>query len=73
MKRIILNFYMDDSGSSHLNRRDRAHARVQPEDCFALGGVLIAEADVGIVKGQHALFCKEWAVMAANQDLFSKG
>ena len=57
----IVNFYMDDSGTRHPDRkpgRRPAHGH----DYFALGGVLIDEPDEERARGQYDTFCRKWKI-----------
>jgi len=56
----VLNFYMDDSGTRHPDKKPS-----RPEgygDFFALGGVLIQEEDESLARDLHAHFCDRWAI-----------
>ncbi|HHY50480.1 MAG TPA: DUF3800 domain-containing protein [Alphaproteobacteria bacterium] len=56
-----LNFYMDDSGPRHPDRkpdRKAAHGR----DWFAFGGILINDEDEPRARALHADFMKRWSI-----------
>ncbi|WKZ28743.1 MAG: DUF3800 domain-containing protein [Patescibacteria group bacterium] len=53
--------YIDDSGSRFPDRRP-ALARTDGMDHFALGGVLIAEADIASVHEAFFGFCTKWNI-----------
>ncbi len=57
----VLNFYMDDSGTRHPTHRPGKKAR-HGHDWFALGGVLVREADEPRVRDLHAAFCRSWDI-----------
>ena len=59
MTKKKLNLYIDDSGTRHPTRkvgRVPAHGR----DWFALGGIIIDEADEGEARELHANFVAKW-------------
>lgn len=55
----VLQFYMDDSGTRHPDRKPgkkAAHGR----DWFALGGILVKESDEHVARGLYEKFCASW-------------
>jgi hypothetical protein len=54
-----LNLYVDDSGTRNPNHDGKAYSS---RDWFALGGILIAEADEGRARELHAKFCEAWNI-----------
>jgi hypothetical protein len=56
----VFNFYIDDSGTRNPDRNttDTSLAR----DWFALGGVLIREADEAAARQSYAEFCEKWKI-----------
>jgi len=58
---LVLNFYMDDSGT---RKPDRKPSIFNPavRDCFALGGVLIKEEDEGAARAGYEEFCDRWEI-----------
>lgn len=59
----ILNLYLDDSGTRHPSRKPGrlpAHGR----DWFALGGILVRDADEEAARDLHAAFVTKWQVEA---------
>jgi hypothetical protein len=58
---LVLNFYMDDSGT---RKPDRKPSIFDPSvrDAFALGGVLIKEEDEGSARTAYTEFCKRWGI-----------
>lgn len=57
----VLNFYLDDSGTRYPDRKPGKRA-AHGYDWFALGGILIKEADEPEARALYAAFCKEWAI-----------
>src|SRR5690606_16535378 len=56
----VINFYMDDSGTRHPDRRvPPASSR---NDWFALGGVLVREEDEAPARELHEKFCDRWGI-----------
>ena len=55
----ILNFYIDDSGTRKPNRAPLPFSPAQREH-FALGGVMVAEADEAIVREHYKRFHDRW-------------
>lgn len=53
-------FYADDSGSRFPDRNPVS--RKDGIDCFALGGILIADADRAALQAAHAAFCQRWNI-----------
>jgi hypothetical protein len=56
----ILNFYMDDSGTRHPDRKPSPNHH--GNDWFALGGVLIRDEDEDKARELHSNFCKQWNI-----------
>ncbi len=55
-----LHLYTDDSGT---RTPDRHPNEPTPKfDYFAMGGVLVAEADEEGIHARHAAFCREWGI-----------
>ena len=57
----IINFYIDDSGTRHPDKkigRRAAHGC----DYFSLGGVLVNEKDEEEARALHSDFCKNWDI-----------
>jgi hypothetical protein len=57
----VLNFYMDDSGTRAPNRKPLPFDPRRHE-FFALGGVLINEADESAARTAYAEFCHRWSI-----------
>jgi len=57
------HLYVDDSGSRYSNKPQAP--RVDGMDYFALGGILIDEADVSAVQASHSDFLRRWGLTAA--------
>lgn len=57
----IINFYMDDSGTRHPDRRP-GRRPAHKCDYFALGGVLIDQDDDEEARQAHAAFCAKWKI-----------
>lgn len=55
----IYNLYMDDSGTRHPDR-DLNRTPSHRHDYFALGGVLINDADEAKARRLHQSFCDKW-------------
>lgn len=53
-------FYADDSGSRFPDWK--AVPRRDGIDCFALGGILIADSDRAAMQAAHAAFCRRWNI-----------
>lgn len=56
----VLNFYMDDSGSRHPDHQPTEGERNR--DFFALGGILIDEAQEGAARIAYDKFCERWRI-----------
>jgi hypothetical protein len=56
------HLYVDDSGSRYLDKPQAA--RSDGMDYFALGGVIIDEADIGAVLSSHAALTTKWGLTA---------
>ena len=57
-----LHLYTDDSGTRKL---DRSPGKAAPKfDYFAMGGILLAEADEAEARRLHAEFCRKWGITA---------
>jgi Protein of unknown function (DUF3800) len=57
----VVNFYMDDSGTRHPDH-DPGKRAAHGYDWFALGGVLVKNADEPRARDLHAEFCDEWDI-----------
>jgi hypothetical protein len=55
-----LNFYIDDSGTRHPDRPNASGS--SKRDWFALGGVLVNEADEGECRSRYRRFCETWGI-----------
>lgn len=53
--------YIDDSGSRFPEKTD-AIIRDDGMDHFALGGVLVADADIHDIIARHETFCRQWGI-----------
>lgn len=53
-------FYADDSGSRFPDRNPEP--RKDGIDCFALGGILIADSDRASLQAAHSSFCERWNI-----------
>jgi Protein of unknown function (DUF3800) len=53
-------FYADDSGSRFPDRIPEP--RKDGIDCFALGGILIADTDRAALQAAHSAFCQRWNI-----------
>jgi Protein of unknown function (DUF3800) len=53
-------FYADDSGSRFSDRNP--DPRRDGINCFALGGILIADADRAAMQAAHSAFCQRWNI-----------
>jgi Protein of unknown function (DUF3800) len=53
-------FYADDSGSRFPDRNPEP--RKDGIDCFALGGVLVADSDRAALQAAHTAFCGRWNI-----------
>jgi hypothetical protein len=53
------NFYMDDSGTRHPDRRLRGEGK---PDWFALGGVLVRQSDEARCRRMHEDLCSKWEI-----------
>jgi hypothetical protein len=60
----VLNFYLDESGVRHPQRRPGTRA-AHGYDWFALGGVLVNEEDESEVRRLHSDFSSRWNVRTA--------
>ena len=58
----ILNFYMDDSGAKHPDRK-MGHKPEHGFDYFALGGVLIENSLEEEARNQYSEFCDKWEIV----------
>lgn len=58
-----LHLYLDDSGSRYSDRVQNP-PRADGMDYFALGGVLVDDADIGEVLAAHAAFAARWDLTA---------
>jgi hypothetical protein len=58
-----LHLYFDDSGSR--NPDSEAITRRDGIDCFALGGILVQEENIGSIIIKHREFCNKWNVTEA--------
>lgn len=56
----VLNFYIDDSGTRHPDRKttDKEGGR----DWFGLGGILIRESDEADARKKYEAFCNQWGL-----------
>jgi hypothetical protein len=57
----VVNFYMDDSGTRHPDHKPGKRA-AHAFDWFALGGILVKDADEAAVRSRHNAFCKKWEI-----------
>lgn len=57
----VVNFYMDDSGARHPDRKPGKRAQ-HGYDWFALGGILVKEEDEPEARKLHGEFCKAWGI-----------
>lgn len=60
-KADVINFYMDDSGTRHPDRKP-GRTPAHQYDYFALGGVLVADDGENAVRKAYADFCNEWEI-----------
>jgi hypothetical protein len=58
-RRPLLNFYFDDSGTRHPDRRPPVSAF---GDWFALGGILVEDERDAEARAMHAEFCGKWDI-----------
>lgn len=56
-----VQFYLDDSGTRHPNRKPGKTA-AHKHDWFALGGILVNEEDEPKARLLHKEFCEEWKI-----------
>jgi hypothetical protein len=57
-----MSLYLDDSGASRPDRHPKDRVPQHGCDWFALGGILIREADEPVVTAQHAKLCSDWSL-----------
>jgi hypothetical protein len=57
-----LHLYIDDSGSRNPDYQ-QSETRRDEMNCFALGGILVKEEEVGALIAAHKAFCAEWKIV----------
>jgi hypothetical protein len=57
----VVNFYVDDSGTRKPNLKPIVFDPSRQEH-FALGGILIDEADEGVARSSYEAFCAKWQI-----------
>lgn len=57
----VVNFYMDDSGTRHPDH-DPGKRAAHNYDWFALGGILVRDADEPKARELHDAFCRKWGL-----------
>lgn len=55
-----IHFYIDDSGTRQPDRQNTAASATR--DWFALGGVLVSDADEGECRTRYERFCARWGI-----------
>jgi hypothetical protein len=56
-----VHLYIDDSGSRRIDRY-KTERRCDGMDCFALGGILIAEGAISTLLKAHATLTAKWKI-----------
>lgn len=67
----VLNLYLDDSGTRNPDRNPRDTLPAHGRDWFALGGVMIREADESAFRADHATLYAKWKPHGMEKPLHS--
>lgn len=60
----VMTLYLDDSGTRNPDRNPKELLSEHGHDWFALGGVIVRDADRDAVERAHAEFCQRWPINA---------